>query len=165
MRSRRVIITAWWGALGASLAACGPPSAPSTPISMSESWLFTAPPPADMFGFIGPPRPAQGGDPNTVDKPPNTWGTGGPGYMFGLEIVPALNFDSRGILGMARTMDPNSNGSQFFITLAAATNLDGMYTVFGKVVEGDAVLDMIKRGMGATFTDPTRMQIVRICQK
>jgi peptidylprolyl isomerase len=110
----------------------------------------------------------QGGDPNTVDMPAATWGTGGPGYMFGLEIVNGLNFDSRGVLGMARANMPDTNGSQFFITLAGASNLDNMYTVFGKVIEGDATLDLIKRGMppnGQVTTAPTRMQSVHICQK
>lgn len=116
-----------------------------------------------LEGFV-----AQGGDPNTVDKPPGTWGTGGPGYQFGLEIVSGLNFDSRGVLGMARAAMPNTNGSQFFITLAAASSLDNMYTVFGKVTEGDATLDRIKRGAmpgGLVTVEPTRMQTVNICQK
>lgn len=112
---------------------------------------------------------AQGGDPNTVDKPSSSWGTGGPGYMFGTEFDAALKFDSRGVLGMARSTSMNSNGSQFFITFAAQPSLDMMYTVFGKVTEGDAVLDMIKRGNpnanGAVSADPTRMKTVNICQK
>jgi peptidylprolyl isomerase len=108
---------------------------------------------------------AQGGDPNTVDKPNNTWGTGGPGYTFGLEVNPNLNFDSRGVLGMARSTSPNSNGSQFFVTFTPQTGLNQMYTVFGKLTEGDAVLDMIKRGMPPGFTDPTRMKEVHVCEK
>lgn len=96
---------------------------------------------------------------------PNSWGTGGPGYTFNTELVANLNFDSRGVLGMARSQSMSSNGSQFFITLAAAGHLDDVYTVFGKVTEGDAVLDMIKRGMPPGFTDPTRMKTVNICQK
>lgn len=114
-------------------------------------------------GFV-----AQGGDPNTVDKPSGTWGTGGPGYMFGTELVQSLNFDSRGVLGMARAQSMDSNGSQFFITLAAASNLNQMYTVFGKVTEGDSVLDMIKRGTGMNglvTMNPTRMTEVHICAK
>ena len=116
-----------------------------------------------LDGFV-----AQGGDPNTVDKPVGTWGTGGPGYQFGLEIVNGLNFDSRGVLGMAHANMPDTNGSQFFITLAAAASLDGMYTVFGKVTEGDAALAMIKLGpqpSGTVSPDPTRMRTVNICQK
>lgn len=114
-------------------------------------------------GFV-----AQGGDPNSVDKPSNTWGTGGCGYTFNTELVMTLNFDARGVLGMARSQSMSSNGSQFFITLAPTPNLDQMYTVFGKVVEGDAVLDMIKKGDqningGLVANNPTRMTNVHVC--
>ncbi len=79
-------------------------------------------------GFV-----AQTGDPTGT-------GMGGPGYSFGLEIAPGLGFDREGVVGMARTQDPNSNGSQFFITLGPAPHLSGAYTVFGRVVEGMGVL-------------------------
>lgn len=101
----------------------------------------------------------------TVDKPNNTWGTGGPGYTFGLEVMPSLTFDARGVLGMARSSSPNSNGSQFFITFAPYAAGNQMYTVFGKVTEGDAVLDLIKRGAPPGFLDPTRMTEVHVCEK
>ncbi|AFV75315.1 MULTISPECIES: peptidylprolyl isomerase [Thermus] len=81
-------------------------------------------------GFV-----AQTGDPTGT-------GRGGPGYTFGLEIVPGLGFDREGVVGMARTQDPNSNGSQFFITLGPAPHLTGAYTVFGRVVEG---MEVVKR--------------------
>ena len=116
-----------------------------------------------LEGFV-----AQGGDPNSVDSPSGTWGTGGPGYKFGLEIVNGLNFDARGSLGMARAAMPDTNGSQFFITLDPAASLNGMYTVFGKVTEGAGTLDLIKRGAmpsGLVSKDPTRMNTVNICQK
>jgi peptidylprolyl isomerase len=109
-------------------------------------------------GFV-----AQGGDPNTASGDPSTWGTGDPGYSFGLEIVASLTYDGPGVLGMARSNDPNSNGSQFFITLAAAHSLDGMYTIFGKVTVGLDVLPNIARGMPPAT--PTRMQRVYIVQK
>jgi peptidylprolyl isomerase len=109
-------------------------------------------------GFV-----AQGGDPNTLDPDTSGWGAGGPGYGYGLEIDQALTYDGAGVVGMARTMDPNSNGSQFFITLAAAHNLDGQYTIFGKLTEGAAVLPKIKRGMPPV--SPTRMQRVYIVAK
>ncbi|WP_027893638.1 peptidylprolyl isomerase [Calidithermus chliarophilus] len=109
-------------------------------------------------GFV-----VQGGDPNTLRDDPATWGTGGPGYEFGLEVTPKLTFDAKGVLGMARTQDPNSNGSQFFITLGPTLNLNGLYTVFGKVVEGMAVLDKIARGEPPA--KPTRMTRVYIVQK
>jgi cyclophilin family peptidyl-prolyl cis-trans isomerase len=109
-------------------------------------------------GFV-----AQGGDPNTAGDDRSTWGTGDPGYSFGLEIVASLTYDGPGVLGMARSTDPNSNGSQFFITLAAAHSLDGMYTIFGKVGGGLDVLPNIARGEPPAT--PTRMQRVYIVQK
>lgn len=118
-------------------------------------------------GFV-----VQGGDPNTIKGKPDTWGQGGPGYGFGLEIRKKLTFDERGVLGMARSSDPNSNGSQFYITLAPTSSLNGQYTVFGKVVEGDAVLDKIAKGKTdpATGQDappakPTRIKRLYIVQK
>ena len=106
---------------------------------------------------------AQGGDPNSLDPDSSTWGSGGPGYSFGLEIVGTLKYDRAGVVGMARTMDPNSNGSQFFITLAAASNLNGQYTIFGKVIEGLDVLPSIVRGEPPD--SPTRMKRVYIAVK
>ncbi len=93
-----------------------------------------------IAGFV-----VQGGDPNTLQKDRNTWGTGGPGYSIPLEVRKSLNFDTKGVLGMARSSDPNSGGSQFYITLAPATPLNGQYTVFGKVVQGVDVLDKITK--------------------
>ncbi|WP_018467867.1 peptidylprolyl isomerase [Calidithermus timidus] len=82
-------------------------------------------------GFV-----AQSGDPTGT-------GTGGPGYRFGLEVVPYLNYDQKGRLGMARTFDPNSNGSQFFITFAPIPHLSQQYSIFGQVVEGMEVVEAI----------------------
>jgi peptidylprolyl isomerase len=109
-------------------------------------------------GFV-----VQGGDPNTVSGEPGTWGHGGPGYQFGLEIRQKYKYDAKGVLGMARTQDPNSNGSQFYITLAPTPNLDGQYTIFGKVIEGLDVLDKIVRGEPPAT--PTRMTRVFIVEK
>jgi peptidylprolyl isomerase len=106
---------------------------------------------------------AQTGDPNTLMTDTSTWGNGGPGYMFGLEIVAGLNYDAAGVVGMARTSDPNSNGSQFFITFAAQPSLNGQYTIFAKVTEGIDVLPMIVRGEPPAT--PTRMNDVYIVQK
>jgi peptidylprolyl isomerase len=111
-----------------------------------------------IAGFV-----AQAGDPNTIDQDPSSWGTGGPGYYFGLEIDNSLTYDSAGVVGMARTNDPNSNGSQFFITLAATHNLDGMYTIFGRLTEGLAVLPKIARGMPPA--NPTRIKQAWIVAK
>lgn len=85
----------------------------------------------------------QGGDPNTLKPEKTSWGAGGPGYQFGLELRKKLNFDTKGILGMARSASPDSNGSQFYITLGPVSSLNNNYTVFGKVISGLDVLDKI----------------------
>ncbi len=84
----------------------------------------------------------QAGDPNTKsDENKSLWGTGGPGYTINAEFNDIPH--ERGILSMARTSDPNSAGSQFFIVLDDARFLDNQYTVFGKVVEGMDTVDKI----------------------
>jgi peptidyl-prolyl cis-trans isomerase A (cyclophilin A) len=67
---------------------------------------------------------------------PTGTGRGGSEKSIKLEIHPDLKHDSAGIVGMARTQDPDSASSQFYITLRPTPQLDGSYAVFGKVVEG-----------------------------
>jgi peptidyl-prolyl cis-trans isomerase B (cyclophilin B) len=83
----------------------------------------------------------QGGDPNTKDSDPTNDGMGGPGYTVKAEFNSTLHV--KGILSMARSSDPNSAGSQFFICLGRAEHLDNQYTVFGKVIKGIEVVDAI----------------------
>jgi peptidyl-prolyl cis-trans isomerase B (cyclophilin B) len=84
----------------------------------------------------------QGGDPLTKDpKMESRWGTGDPGYKIKAEFNDR-NHD-RGVLSMARSQDPNSAGSQFFICHGNPRFLDRQYTAFGKVIKGDEVLEKI----------------------
>jgi peptidyl-prolyl cis-trans isomerase A (cyclophilin A) len=71
-------------------------------------------------------------------------GTGGPGYKYKNEDSPALNFDQKGILAMANA-GRDTNGSQFFITVAPCSFLNGGYTIFGKVTGGQDVADKISQ--------------------
>ena len=83
----------------------------------------------------------QGGDPNTKSDDRSTHGMGGPGYSIKAEFNDTPH--KRGVLSMARSQDPNSAGSQFFIVVKDAAFLDGQYTAFGKVLSGMTVADQI----------------------
>ena len=85
----------------------------------------------------------QGGDPTTKNlTQKERWGTGGPGYTIDAEFNDIPH--ERGIISMARTGDPNSAGSQFFIVTKDARFLDNQYTVFGKVIDGIEIVDQIE---------------------
>ena len=94
-----------------------------------------------IFHRVIPGFMIQGGDPNTKSDDRTTHGMGGPGYSINAEFNDTLH--KRGILSMARSQDPNSAGSQFFIVVKKASFLDGKYTAFGKVLSGMAVADQI----------------------
>jgi cyclophilin family peptidyl-prolyl cis-trans isomerase len=84
----------------------------------------------------------QGGDPNTKNSTDKAaWGTGDPGYRIDAEFSNIPH--ERGIVSMARSSDPNSAGSQFFIVLNDSRFLDNQYTVFGRVVNGMDAVDKI----------------------
>jgi peptidylprolyl isomerase len=81
---------------------------------------------------------AQGGDPTGT-------GTGGSGHPLHAEFSSSERF-ARGVVAMARSSDPNSADSQFFVMFAAAPALDGKYTIFGQVVSGMEYVDKLKKG-------------------
>jgi len=84
----------------------------------------------------------QGGDPYTKDpNKEDQWGQGGPGYSIDAEFNDHPHV--RGVISMARSQDPNSAGSQFFICHDTAASLDHHYTTFGKLIKGDNVLEKI----------------------
>ncbi len=94
-----------------------------------------------LFHRVIPGFMIQGGDPNTKNSDKSSWGTGGPGYMVKAEFNSKSHL--RGVVSMARSTDPNSAGSQFFIVTADSTFLNGQYTAFGEVTEGMDVTDKI----------------------
>lgn len=94
-----------------------------------------------LFHRVIPGFMIQGGDPNTKSPDKSKWGMGGPGYTIKAEFNSRSHL--RGIVSMARAMDPNSAGSQFFIVTSDSTFLDRQYTVFGEVLEGIEVADQI----------------------
>jgi peptidyl-prolyl cis-trans isomerase B (cyclophilin B) len=100
----------------------------------------------------------QGGDPLTKDAAQQSrWGTGDPGYKIKAEFNEKPHV--RGVISMARSSDPDSAGSQFFICLADARFLDRKYTAFGQLLKGDDVLGKLgdtptARGGGGENSSP-----------
>jgi len=117
-----------------------------------------------VFHRIVPGFVIQGGDPLTKSiANKNRWGTGGPSWTVKAEFNK--NKHSRGALSMARSQDPNSAGSQFFIVLKDASFLDGQYTVFGNVTSGMEAVDKIaalKTDSMDAPTDPEQARIVNV---
>ena len=101
----------------------------------------------------------QGGDPLTKDEAnAGRWGTGDPGYKIKAEFNAKSHV--RGVLSAARSNDPDSAGSQFFICHDKATFLDGKYTAYGKLIKGDEVLEKINTTeTGANDRPAKRMNV------
>ena len=94
-----------------------------------------------IFHRVIPGFMIQGGDPNSKSDDRSTHGTGDPGYMIKAEFNDTPH--DRGILSMARSSDPDSAGSQFFIVVEDSHFLDNKYTAFGRVIKGMKVADKI----------------------
>ena len=115
-----------------------------------------------LFHRIIPGFMIQGGDPNTIDGDPNTWGQGGPDDKLNAEFNSIKH--NRGIVSMARSADPNSAGSQFFIVHKDSNFLDGEYTVFGRIATEESfnTLDKIAAVQTERNDRPTNPEQVRI---
>jgi peptidyl-prolyl cis-trans isomerase B (cyclophilin B) len=106
-------------------------------ITLAEKGFYNG----TKFHRVIPGFMIQGGDPNTVSGDPSTWGTGGSPNKLPAEFNDVHH--KRGIVSMARSNDPDSASSQFFICVADARSLDRQYTVFGEVTKGMDVADKI----------------------
>jgi len=106
----------------------------------------------------------QGGDPNSKDPAKeSSYGEGGPGYKIKAEFNDRSH--ERGVISMARSSDPDSAGSQFFICLASVPRLDHQYTTFGKLIKGDDVLGRIgdtpvTRSSSGENSKPTKRVVI-----
>src|SRR4030095_3109303 len=158
-----LMLTAWLPAAGVVLAAEGaggkaPKAVIQTKFGDMEIMFFPDKAPNHVQNFIKlaksgyyngtifhrviPGFMIQGGDPNTKDpNKPESYGMGGPNEKLKAEFNETRH--RRGCVSMARTNDPNSAGSQFFIVVKDSNFLDGQYTVFGEVVKGMEVADKI----------------------
>lgn len=125
------------GKIGINLFAAEAPLTVENFLNLSRTGFYDG----VTFHRVIPDFMAQGGDPTGT-------GTGGPGYRFKDEFHSDRRHDKPGTLSMANA-GPGTNGSQFFITLAATPHLDGKHTVFGEVVDGmDAVMAIPERDPG-----------------
>ena len=131
-------------------------------VKLAESEFYNG----SLFHRVIPGFMIQGGDPNTK-KPElrEQWGMGGPGYTVNAEFSSRSHL--RGIVSMARSTDPNSAGSQFFIVTTDSTFLDREYTVFGEVTQGMDIADKIvnlPRDQGDCPQEDAKMLKVTISQ-
>ena len=127
-------------------------------ISLSETGFYDG----TLFHRIIPGFMIQGGDPNTIDGDPSSWGTGGPQERVDEEFNEIKH--NRGIVSMARSADPNSAGSQFFIVHKDSNFLDQQYTVFGRIVTNESfeTLDKIASVETGSRDIPVDIEPVRI---
>jgi len=128
-------------------------------ITLAEKGFYNG----TKFHRVIPGFMIQSGDPNTISGSPSTWGTGSSGKNIDAEFSSVKH--KRGIVSMARSNDPNSASSQFFIMVADYPSLDGSYSVFGQVTKGMDVADKIvsaPRGAYDRPNDPTTIEKIVI---
>ncbi len=115
-----------------------------------------------LFPRVIPGFMIQGGDPNTKSPDKSVWGQGGPGYNLKAEFNSRSHL--RGIVSMARSTDPDSAGSQFFIVTSDSTFLDKQYTVFGEVIDGmeiaDKIVDLPRDGNDCPEQEAKMLEVV-----
>ena len=134
-------------------------------LSLSKTGFYDG----TLFHRIIPGFMIQGGDPNTINGDPNTWGQGGPeGRTLNAEFNSIKH--NRGIVSMARSQDPNSAGSQFFIVHQDSNFLDGQYTVFGRIVNDESYKTLDKIAAVQTDNndrpiDPDQVRIIKVSIK
>ncbi|MDH5430553.1 MAG: peptidylprolyl isomerase [Nitrosopumilus sp.] len=129
-------------------------------IKLSQSGFYDG----TLFHRIIPGFMIQGGDPNTIEGDPSTWGTGGPKTSVDAEFNTIKH--NRGIVSMARSADPNSGGSQFFIVHADSNFLDEQYTVFGRIITEESFETLDKIASVETTQDrpqdPEQVRITKV---
>jgi peptidyl-prolyl cis-trans isomerase B (cyclophilin B) len=130
----RIIMHTSEGAIEATLLATKTPLTVANFLNLAQRGYYDG----LSFHRVIPNFMIQGGDPTGT-------GRGGPGYRFEDEIHPALRHTRGGLFSMANA-GPGTNGSQFFITHTATPWLDGKHSVFGKVTQGQTVVDTIQQG-------------------
>jgi peptidyl-prolyl cis-trans isomerase B (cyclophilin B) len=137
-KSPRAIIKTKFGEMEIAFFPDKAPNHVNNFIKLAKSGFYNG----TVFHRVIPGFMIQGGDPNTKDPTkPETYGMGEPNEKVKAEFNDIPH--RRGIVSMARTNDPNSAGSQFFIVVKDSNFLDGQYTVFGEVVKGMEVADKI----------------------
>jgi peptidyl-prolyl cis-trans isomerase B (cyclophilin B) len=127
-------------------------------IDLSRSGFYNG----TKFHRIVPGFMIQGGDPNTKSADARSWGTGGSGKNLKAEFNSVHH--RRGILSMARSQNPDSASSQFFVVVAEAGFLDKQYTVFGEVVSGMEAVDKIVSGpaRGEMAAEPVTIESMTV---
>ena len=154
------IITTKFGDIEVELYSDSAPKTVENFKALTKKWFYDG----LIFHRIVPGFVIQGGDPYTRDTTNRRrWGTGGPGWNIKAEFNK--NTHARGVLSMARSQDPDSAGSQFFIVLKDSKFLDGQYTIFGKVKSGMDAVDKIatlKTDHADAPINPEQAEIIKV---